>query len=65
MAHAPVLLAVIAELTPQHPSLVLQLDALCEDAVATYLAQRLGTSQVPAGLAALLYKRSRGNPFFF
>jgi DNA-binding winged helix-turn-helix (wHTH) protein/predicted ATPase len=64
MAHAPALLAAIAELAPQDPSMVMRLDALSEAAVGTYLAQRLGTPQVPAGLTTLLHQRTRGNPFF-
>src|SRR5262245_60168421 len=35
-----------------------------EAAVAAYLAQRLGTLQLPAGLVRTLYQRTTGNPLF-
>lgn len=64
MARAHPLQAVLAELRPQGLCRELQLDTLSAEAVAQYLLQHCGAPQVPSGLVAAIYHRTRGHPFF-
>jgi DNA-binding winged helix-turn-helix (wHTH) protein len=56
---------VAEELQRQGHARVLPLPALLEAGVAAYLQQRFGDVAWCTGLAALLYQRTQGHPFFF
>jgi DNA-binding winged helix-turn-helix (wHTH) protein/predicted ATPase len=55
---------VMQELQLHGHGLELPLPFLPETGVATYLAQRFGTTDLPAALARMLHQRTAGNPLF-
>ena len=56
---------VAEELHRQGHARILPLPALPEAGVAAYVQQRFGDAAWSTGLAALLYQRTQGHPFFF